>query len=172
MRFLILLDSWLLDRIERACHAVQRQWGITNFQIAKGAWASYFLVNPAFLYWRYWDHETPLRMILGNHAALLFLDASMAGCFLLLSIFAEEEVARSQQVGFANPLKQTHVLFRVSTLLAACYSQLIDPVWSVQMVFATLGAFLMACDPLPPCRGKVWDQLGAALTTPSRSAAS
>ena len=168
-----VIDLALLDLVERACHRFQIVTGRTN------VWLAVQLTNLSiivYFVWAgvyFWTIDDPM----GRLALALFC----SGLLYMLSqtIFKESiemyesNAYRRVAKGLRNPRRLRDALMR--TLFLSLSVVLAGPVafgyltlrltiillsYSL-IVLTTLVLYLLACDPLPPCTGKVTEWLRA-----------
>jgi hypothetical protein len=175
------IDSAVLNVTEWFCHKVQLLTGRTNvwlaFQLTNLSIVVYFVWACLF----FWSADRTIR---------IFLAVFCSGLLYALSqtIFKEpiqayensayERVAK----GFRNPRRVRDALLRISflTLSVMLFSPILFIYLSLRVplallsyslvVLTTVVLYLLACDPLPPCTGKVREWLQGLM--PSRLTAS
>ena len=178
---MIALDSVLLNLTERSCRAFQRLTGKTN------VWLAVQLTNLSIVMYFVWAAlwtsiiDVALQVLAGVFGvALLYV---LTQTVFKVSIEAYETAAyRRAANGLRNPRWLRDAPLRTSFLTLSVL--LFGPVAFVSVnlriplivltyslvVLTTVVLYLLACDPLPPCVGKVnewWRGLA-----PSQSAAS
>jgi hypothetical protein len=174
-----VVDTALLDLIERLCHAFQRLTGRTN------VWLAVQLTNLSIIVYFVWAgvYFWTIDDLSARFALVLFC----SGLLYLLSqtIFKESiemyesNAYRRVAKGVRNPRRLRDALMR--TLFLSLSLVLAGPVvfgyrtlhltiillsYSL-IVLTTLVLYLLACDPLPPCPGKVREWLRSL--APSRA---
>jgi hypothetical protein len=169
---MILIDSAILNLIERACRSFQRQTGRTN------VWLAVQLTNLSIIIYFVWAGvvfstvETWLRISVALFcAALLYV---LVQTLFKESIEAYENSAYKRvSKGLRNPRRVRDALLRISFLTLALvlwypallvYSQLNMQVLLLTyplIVLTTAVLYLLACDPLPPSEVKVREKAGA-----------
>ena len=178
---MIVIDSVLLNLTERACRAFQRLTGKTN------VWLAVQLTNLSIVVYFVWAAlwtsivDVAVQILAGLFGvALLYV---LTQTVFKVSIEAYESAAyRRVANGLRNPRSLRDAPLRTSFLTLSIL--LLGPVAFVYVnlriavilltysliVLTTVVLYLLACDPLPPCAGKIrewWRGL-----SPLRSAAS
>ncbi len=166
---MIYVDSLILDLTERACRRFQLLTGKTNVwlavQFTNLSIVVYFVWAAVFS----WSTEAAPRLLIAVFCAgLLYV---LTKTVLKVPIEAYEKAAyRRVSKGLRNPRRVRDALLRISFLtlslvlwypLAFVYLQLhshIALLTYALIVLTTVVLYLLACDPLPPCRGtlRVW----------------
>jgi hypothetical protein len=180
---MIYVDSVLLDLVEWACRRFQILTGRTNvwlaFQLTNLSIIVYFVSAALF----FWSIDLGLRIALG-----LFCTGLMY--VLTQTIFRvpvesyENNAYRRVAKGLRNPRRIRDALLRVSFLTLsllllypivvvyrALHVQVALLTYSL-IVLTTVVLYLLACDPLPPCTGKVWGWLKGSLPARAKPAES
>jgi hypothetical protein len=172
------IDSAILTSFERFCRKMQLLTGWTNvrlaFHLTNLSIIVYFVWAGLYL----WRSDSGLRVVLAVFFGLLLYVLSQT--IFKVSVEAQESSAyRRVANGFRNPRRQRDVPLRVPFLTLSVL--LIYPVRIVHLylhlhiavlgyflvVLTTVVLYLLACDPLPPCAGKVREWLrGLALSRP------
>jgi hypothetical protein len=166
---MIGIDAFLLDLVERACHRVQLLTGRTN------AWLAVQLTNLSIATYFVWAVTYFQRVHIAARVAVV------AFCGLLLyglsqTVFkvsieaSEQEAYRRVSKGLRNPRRLRDAPLRTSFLTLSVI--LLYPLLLVQALRATftlltyslvplttLLLYVLSCDPLPPCPGKVKEWL-------------
>jgi hypothetical protein len=183
------IDSAMLNVTEWLCHRFQLLTGRTN------VWLAFQLTNLSIVVYFVW---AGVYFWSGDRTTRILLVLFCSGLFYVLTqtIFQEPvqayESSAYQRVakGFRNPRRLRDALLRIPFLTLSVmlfYPVLLlyrHPVWLRYLdfrvdfallsysliVLTTAVLYLLACDPLPPCPGKVRDWLQGLL--PSRLAAS
>ena len=175
------IDSALLNLTEWCCHRFQLLTGRTNvwlaFQLTNLSIIVYFVW--AGLY--FWRSDSALRMVLALFCSGLLYVLSQT--IFKVSVEVHENSAYQRVAkGFRNPRRVQDALLRIPfltlsvvlfypILLIYLNLRLHIPVLSYSLiVLTTVVLYLMACDPLPPCVGKVREWLRGS--APSRLAPS
>jgi hypothetical protein len=164
-----LIDSAVLDLTERLCRRFQVWTGRTN------VWLAFQLTNLSIVIYFTW--VAVLYLLSGLLALRIFVAIFCGGVFLMLtrtlfkvSIEASETQAyRRVAKGLRNPRRVRDAQLRIAFLTLSVL--LIYPLWMVYVflgvrfllvaealaVLTTAVLYILACDPLPPCEGKVWE---------------
>jgi hypothetical protein len=178
----ISIDSLVLNLTERFCRRFQLLTGKTN------VWLAVQLTNLSIIVYFVW--AASLYFSSGDLALRIFVALFCGGVFFALTrtIFKvpielhEAEAYRRVAKGFRNPRRVRDAQLRIAFLTLAVLLP-----WPVLLVYVTLRMriallsyslivlttvvlYVLACDPLAPCPGKVWEWLRAR--APSRLAAS
>ena len=167
---MIYIDSAILDLTEWFCHKFQLLTGRTN------AWLAVQFTNLSiivYFVWAavyFWSGGILVRVAVG-----LFCTAVLYG--LTQTIFKESieayenDAYRRVAKGFRNPRRIRDARLRISFLtlsLVLFYPMLLAyvnlrvrmaPLTYFLIVLTTGVLYLLACDPLPPCAGKVFEWL-------------
>ena len=173
------IDTVILNLTERCCRRFQLLTGRTN------VWLAVQLTNLSIIVYFVWAGAYSLRAGLWVR---LFIGLFCAGLLYVLTqtvfqvpIETYEKFSYQRAAkGFMNPRRVRDALLRISFLslsMVLCYPvlfvyftlgiHLVLLTYSL-IVLTTVVLYLLACDPLPPCQGKVWEWLGRA--APSRLA--
>lgn len=166
MSFNILcrIDGFLLGNFEKGCQWVQKQTGLTNFY-----WGAMCLFLMAMLFLvvdfsvfpeEIVSHESYLFRLSQTSKAFLLILAIL--CFILaLDYKSDEEMAYSRlSEGLANPKKvcsRSRIIRILEPAILLTWFLFINRGIYDNMlgVLFALYSYLRACDPLPPCRGKI-----------------
>jgi hypothetical protein len=176
----MVIDSVILDGIEWCCRKVQLVTGRTN------VWIAVQLTNFSIVVYFVWagtfflSADTPTRVVGGAFCAgLLYL---LTQTIFKVSIETSETSAYQRvAAGLRNPRRVRDALLRLLFLILCVV--MVAPVYLVYVnlqlrlaplgysliVLTTLLLYVVACDPLPPCRGKLREWIGTLL--PRRSTA-
>jgi hypothetical protein len=183
---MIYVDAALLDLAEWLCRRFQVLTGRTN------VWLAFHLTNLSivvFFVWvgmNFWLADRPVRIALALFGGgLLYL---LTQTVLKVPVEAyENSVYRRVSRGLRNPRRVRDAMLRIAFLtlsLVHCaflfllyprlraYIEVGPGIVAVTFgltVLTTAILYLLACDPLPPCRGKAWEWLRGR--APVRSAA-
>jgi hypothetical protein len=169
------VDSALLDLTEWGCRKFQLLTGRTNL------WLAVQLTNVSIIVYFVWAAvffqvaETWLRVALGLFCAGLF--TLLTQTILKVPIEASESNAyRRVEKGFRNPRRIRDAALRLSFLTLSVllfapvlYLYVLDfrarlALLSYSLIaLTTVVLYLLACDPLPPCRGKMHEWLRGAV---------
>jgi hypothetical protein len=175
------IDSFILNLVERLCRHFQRLTGRTN------VWLAVQLTNLSIIVYFVWAGVYSLSST--ALAPRLFVALFCGGLLYVLTqtVLKEPieayEVAAYQRVarGFRNPRRVRDVPLRISflTLSLFLYYPIVFVYINLRLhlvllsyaliVLTTVVLYLLACDPLPPCVGRVREWLRGA--TSSRVAA-
>jgi hypothetical protein len=161
------IDAALLNLVEWFCRKVQLLTGWTN------VWLAFQLTNLSVILYFVWaglylwtSDDRAMRIVLAVFFGLLLYVLSQT--IFKVSVETQESNAyRRVAKGFRNPRRQRDVLLRVPFLTLSVV--LFYPVRFVYLtlhlhivllgyflvVLTTVVLYLLACDPLPPCTGKV-----------------
>lgn len=173
------IDSALLDVTEWCCRRFQVLTGRTN------VWLAFQLTNLSIIVFFVW---AGMQFVLADRVVRTALAVFCGGLLYLLAqtIFKvpveayENSAYRRVAKGLRNPRRVRDALLRVPfltlcillpypSLLAYRFLGLrVLLVGYGLTVLTTVVLYLLACDPLPPCRGKVWGWLGGV--APARPA--
>jgi small-conductance mechanosensitive channel len=162
---MLYIDSVILNMIERACRRFQRLTGRTN------VWLAAQLTNLSIIVYFVWG-----GLVFWSDASMrIFMGVFFAGLLYLLiqtlfreSIEAYENSAyRRVANGVRNPRRVRDAMLRISFLTLAVllgypvvfvylslHVQVLLLTYSLIML-TTAVLYLLACDPLPPCAGKL-----------------
>jgi len=180
------VDSLLLDLTESLCRRFQQLTGRTN------VWLAVQLTNVSIVVYFVW---AALSFWQRNLATRLFVGAFCGGVLWALTQTVlkdpielyESHAYRRVAAGLRNPRRLRDFSLRISFLTLSVL--LAGPVVALVsmnlrqyvvllsyslIVLTTVALYLLACDPLPPCRGRVRDWLSAmaaarGLAEPRRS---
>lgn len=172
---MIYIDSVILNMIERACRRFQRLTGRTNVWLAIQLTDLSIIVYFVWAALAFWDRDRGLRILVGLFCAgLLYV--------LVQTLFKESieayETSAYERVakGVRNPRRVRDALLRISFLTLAVligipavfmyvslHLQVLLLTYSL-IVLTTGVLYLVACDPLPPCAGKVKEARAAFAT--------
>jgi len=183
------LDAGILNAVEWFCHRFQRLTGRTNVWLAAQVTNLTIVVYFVWAAMYFWNTDLSVRISVGLFCgALLYV---LPQTIFKVSIEEYENNAyRRVARGFRNPRRVRDVLLRISFLTPAIV--LLYPVQYVYahqalsrsvkvpnsvvllsymlIVLTTVLLYLLACDPLPPCIGRVKDWLQKLV--PARQAVS
>jgi hypothetical protein len=161
------VDSAVLDLTERLCRRFQTWTGRTN------VWLAFQLTNLSIVVYFTW--AAGLYLVSGDLALRIFVAGFCAGVFFVLtrtifrvSIEASEIAAYSRVAkGLRNPRRVRDAQLRIAFLTLSIL--LSYPLWlayvtlrqrfilltEALIILTTVVLYVIACDPLPPCAGKV-----------------
>ncbi len=180
---MIYIDSAILDLTEWFCRKFQLLTGRTNVWLAVQFTNLSIIVYFVWAGVYFWSGGVLARIGLG-----LFCTALLYG--LTQTVFKESieayenDAYRRVAKGFRNPRRLRDARLRISFLTLCVVLLLLYPMLIVYLnlrvrmapltffliVLTTVVLYLLACDPLPPCAGKVFEWLRKP--APSRLAAS
>jgi hypothetical protein len=161
------VDSAVLDLTERWCRRFQAWTGRTN------VWLAFQLTNLSIVIYFIW--AASLYFVSGDLVLRIFVALFCGGVFFVLtrtifkvSIEASENAAYQRVAkGLRNPRRirdsQLRIAFLSLSILLSyplwfAYITLhlrFIPLTEILIVLTTVVLYLLACDPLPPCTGKV-----------------
>lgn len=182
---MIYIDSALLDVTEWLCRRFQVLTGRTN------VWLAFQLTNLSIIVFFVW---AGMQFLIGGRPVRIALAVFCGGLLYLLTetIFKvpveayENNEYRRVQRGFRNPRRvrdaQLRLAFLTLSVILFALFLILYPMLSVFLnvglgifllahgltALTTAMLYLLACDPLPPCPGKVKEWLRALV--PSRAA--
>ncbi len=175
------IDSAILNLTERLCRRFQLLTGRTN------VWLALQLTNLSIIVYFVWagvyswSSEVAPRLLIAVFCGGLLYMLTQTVFKVPIEAY-EKEAYRRVEKGFRNPRRVRDALLRISflTLSLALWYPILFVYLTLRMravllsycliVLTTIVLYLLACDPLPPCAGKLkaWVR-GLA---PSRLAAS
>jgi len=161
------VDSAVLELVERLCRRLQLLTGRTN------VWLAVQLTNLSVVVYFVW--AVSVYVASGDLALRIFLTLFLGGVVFVLSrtIFresveaSENDAYRRVAKGFLNPRRVRDSQLRVAFLslsvilsppLIVAYATLhmaIALLTCSLILLTTVLLYVLACDPLPPCPGKV-----------------
>ena len=174
------IDSAVLDLTERLCRRFQAWTGHTN------VWLAFQLTNLSIVIYFIWIGF--LYLLSGDLALRVFVALFCSGVFFVLTrtIFkvsievSEIEAYRRVAKGLRNPRRIRDAQLRIAFLTLSVV--LSYPLWfayitlqlrfilltEALIILTTVVLYVLACDPLPPCAGRVREWLRAI--APARNA--
>lgn len=174
------VDAALLDLTERLCRRFQAWTGRTN------VWLAFHLTNLSVVVYFTWVGA--IYWITGLLAVRVFVALFCGGVFFILTrtlfrtSIEASDVQAYQRVakGLRNPRRVRDAPLRIAFLTLSVL--LVMPLWfaytilrlqfilvaEALAVLTTIVLYLLACDPLPPCPGKVWAWLAATASQTGR----
>lgn len=173
--FVRKLDHWLIMRLEKhVCHPLQRNFGVTIGQLILATILAYCgcLAHFMVMYLVRSQDKTSYALFFGLVIITIWL-------FRAFFITPETQQRRERYLekGLANPEKILwHCIAMRLYFLGMCISDVgrfiasgSKDQWSIvaSTVLLTTVFYLEACDGLPPCRGKVWEQIAAFFGSPA-----
>ncbi len=175
------LDSALLNLTERLCHRFQLWTGRTN------VWLAFQLTNLSIVIYFVW--VSILYWLSADIALRAFVAVFCGGVFIVLtrtlfktSVEAAESAAYARVAkGLRNPRRLRDAQLRITFLTLVVV--LSYPLWlaytvlqirfavltEALIVLTTMVLYLLACDPLPPCAGRVREWLRAMAAATNRT---
>lgn len=174
------VDSAFLDLTERICQNFQAWTGRTN------VWLAFQLTNLSIVIYFIW--VVALYWLSADLAVRVFVALFCGGVFYMLTrtLFrtsielAESDAYRRVAKGFRNPRRIRDAQLRIAFLTLSIL--LAYPLWFAYVtlgsrfvlltlaliILTTVVLYVLACDPLPPCPGKVREWLRGMV--PARNA--
>jgi hypothetical protein len=169
---MMFFDEIVLDLTERICHRFQIWTGRTN------VWLAFQLTNLSIVLYFIWVADLYLLTADAVVRAFVALFAGIVFFVLTRTIFrtsfelAEIEAYRRVANGRRNPRRIRDVQLRTVFLMLTIV--LSFPLWvayltlhlrfvlliQVLVVLTTVVLYVLGCDPLPPCAGRVREWLG------------
>ena len=168
---MIDVDSVILNLTERSCQAFQRLTGRTN------VWLAFQLTNLSIIVYFAWagvyvwqSGDVVLRIVVAVFCSGV-LYALTQTIFKDSIEIHESHAYRRVARGFRNPRRLRDWLLRLSFLtlslmlgypVALVYVNLrvhLVVVTYALIILTTIVLYLLACDPLPPCRGRIREWL-------------
>lgn len=165
------IDAIILNLIERGCRGFQKLTGKTNLWLAAQLTNLSIIVYVGWAVMYSWRAAVEPRIAVATFCAGLVYVLTQTILKVPIEAYETEAYRRLSQ-GLRNPRRLRDALLRISFLtltLVLCYPilyvymQLRMPVvvllsYSL-IVLTTFVLYLLACDPLPPCPGKVREWL-------------
>ena len=173
------VDSAVLDLTERLCRRFQTWTGRTN------VWLAFQLTNLSIVCYFIW--AAGLYLLSVDVVLRVFVALFCAGVFFVLTrtIFkqpievSEAEAYRRVAKGLRNPRRLRDAQLRIAFLTLSIV--LSYPLWfayftlhvrfilltEALIILTTVVLYVLACDPLPPCTGKVREWLARMAPAPS-----
>jgi hypothetical protein len=175
------IDSFVLNLTERSCRRFQVLTGRTNVwlavQLTNLSIIVYFVWAVVYL----WSSDAAQRILVGLFCAGLLYVLTQTIFKVPIEAY-ENDAYRRVAKGFRNPRRVRDALLRISFLTLSfglCYPILLVYInlrahvallSYALIVLTTVVLYLLACDPLPPCAGKLSEWLRGSV--PARPAAS
>ena len=171
------IDSGLLSLTEWACHTFQRLTGKTNVwlavQFTNLSIIAYFVWATAY----FWSAGTVARIVVGLFCGGLLYVLTQTLFKVPIEVY-ENDAYRRVAKGLRNPRRLRDAPLRISFLTLTIV--LLGPMLFVYIyldirigllsyflaVLTTVVLYLLACDPLPPCAGKVREWLTGSVGSP------
>jgi len=169
-RTMSYIDSMVLNLTERSCRRFQRLTGRTNVWLAVQLTNLSIIVYFVWAAVYSWSSGVPSRIFVGLFCGGLLYVLTQTIFKVPVEVY-ENDAYRRVAKGFRNPRRVRDALLRISFLtlsVVLCYPVLFVYVnlhlhvvlLSYLLVVLTTGVlYLLACDPLPPCAGKVKEWL-------------
>ncbi len=176
------VDSAVLNFTERMCRWFQAWTGRTN------VWLAFQLTNLSIVIYFVW--VVGLYLLSVDLAVRVFVAMFCGGVFFALTrtIFrmsievSETEAYRRLAKGLRNPRRIRDAQLRIAFLTLS--TVLSVPLWfayitlhqrfilltEALILLTTVVLYVLACDPLPPCTGKVREWLRGLAPTPAQNA--
>ena len=164
------IDSVVLNLTERVCRQFQMLTGRTNVWLAVQLTNLSILVYVVWAVLYSWTAGLPLRLLVGLFCGGLLYVLSQTVFKVPIEMY-ENAVYRRVSKGFRNPRRIRDAVLRTSFLtrcivlsypILYVYTALglhIAALTYSLIVLTTVILYLLACDPLPPCVGKVAEWL-------------
>ena len=162
---MLQVDSALLNLIERSCRTFQRLTGKTNLWLAGHLTNLSIIVYFVWAVLSSWSDVAPRLLVWVFCSGLLYM---LTQTVFKVPIEAYENAAyRRVAKGLRNPRRVRDALLRISflTLSLALWYPIVLVYLNLHLhlvllsygliVLTTVVLYLLACDPLPPCVGKV-----------------
>jgi hypothetical protein len=168
---MMYVDSTVLNLTERLCRRFQEWTGRTN------VWLAFQLTNLSIVVYFIW--VAGFYRLSGDWASRVFIALFCSGVFIVLTrtIFktsieaSEAESFRRVAKGLRNPRRIRDAQLRIAFLTLSVV--LSYPLWlafitlhlhfvlltEALIVLTTVVLYVLACDPLPPCAGRVREWL-------------
>ncbi len=164
------IDAALLNATERLCRRFQLLTGRTNvwlaFQLTNLSIVVYFMWAALF----FWNRDLGSKIFVGVFSGALIWGLTQTIFKVPVETY-ENSAYRRVAKGMRNPRRVRDALLRVSFLtlailllypivmLATTLSVPVAVLSYSLIVLTTVVLYLLACDPLPPCRGTVFEWL-------------
>lgn len=178
------IDSSVLDLVERLCQRFQLWTGRTN------VWLAFQLTNLSIVVYFGW--VAVLYWLSGMFALRVFMATFCGAVFFMLTRTtfrqsvdtSETQAYRRVKKGLRNPRRVRDAQLRIAFLTVSLL--LPGPVWMASLasgtrfmlttellaLLTTAVLYMLACDPLPPAEGRVFEWLRAAATARGADATS
>lgn len=169
------VDEWLIERYEHVAHRAQMFTGKTNFWMAGACYLACGLICALSVVLFVYGVQPAWAMRLGIYASAgshrVWIDFAVASLWARRGLFGwkrEESRAFARLAdGVSNP-RRIHAPDKILRLFFVCfYGSIFVVGLFVEPRFYTFGVlfvsalYLEACDPLPPCAGKIREWLSA-----------
>jgi hypothetical protein len=166
------IDAFVLDIIERSCRTFQRLTGRTNVWLAVQLTNLSIIVYFVWAALYSWSSDAAPRLLIGLFCTGVLYVLSQTVFKVPIEAY-ENDAYRRVAKGLRNPRRIRDAQLRISFLtlsVVLCYpivfvylnlrEHLVLLTYSL-IVLTTVVLYLLACDPLPPCAGKLRVWLGA-----------
>jgi hypothetical protein len=177
------IDSVFLHLAERSCHRFQRLTGRTNVWLAVQLTNLSIVVYFAWAVLYSWGGSTLARVLIALFC--IGLAFALSRTILAVPIEAAEAAAYNRVAkGLRNPRRIRDAMLRISFLtlslvlwypvvLVYVHLQIKVILLAYSLVLlTTVVLYLLACDPLPPCAGKITEWLRRSVPAAPRLAPS
>lgn len=171
------VDDWMVSKVEKFCHKVQRQFGTTNYGLLGICSLGMAGLMFAMATGEALNGDIPKNLIITRFfryslpLTTFFIVLELAGAFWLWRVGEEQANGRISR-GLANPEKISFPskltrIFAAFSFPSFCmyFGLSFDLLFYISM---SIWVFLKACDPLPPCRGTFWENINAYFAKPAR----
>lgn len=160
------IDSVLLDFTEWLCHRFQVLTGRTNIWLAVQLTNLSIVVYFVWAVMYFWRSDPIVRVALGLFGAALLYGLTQTIFKVPIEVY-ENNAYRRVAKGLRNPrrLREAHLRIPFLTLCVLLLYPILFAYITLQVHTALLGyslivlttvvLYLLACDPLPPCAGKL-----------------
>jgi hypothetical protein len=163
-----LVDTAVLNLTEGICHRLQRLTGRTNVWLAVQLTNLSIVIYFVWAIAHFWRSALPFRVFVDVFCGLLLY--TMTQSIFKVSIETYEASAyRRVSKGLRNPRRVRDGMLRILFLSLSIF--LLGPflfayinlgIWIVMVMYSlivltTIVLYVLACDPLPPCEGKVFE---------------
>jgi hypothetical protein len=175
-----IVDTAVLDATEALCRWFQRLTGRTNVwlavQLTNVSIVVYFVWAALF----FWRQDLPTRVFVGTFCGGVLWALTQTVLKDPIELY-EAQAYRRVANGLRNPRRIRDMSLRISFLtltfllagpIAFVYAnqqQTVVVLGYSLILLTTIALYLLACDPLPPCRGLVRGWLGAMAAARGRA---
>ena len=168
---MMLIDSAVLNLTERLCRWFQRMTGRTN------VWLAFQLTNLSIIVYFVWaglqlvNTRGPVRLVLALFCSVLLYMLTQTIFKVPVDSYENNAYQRVAK-GLRNPRRIRDALLRIPFLTLSVVlfypvlfvylnfrASILVILTYVLIVLTTVVLYLLACDPLPPCPGKVKEWL-------------
>lgn len=174
---MVFIDAALLDLTERCCRRFQRLTGRTNLWIAVQLTNLSIIVYFAWAIAYFWEGDVIPRVVIAIFCGGLLYVLSQTVLKEPIEGY-ENSAYRRVANGIRNPRRIRDALLRISFLTlslvlwyptfllsSTLHTGILLLSYSL-IVLTTAILYLLACDPLPPCAGKLREWLRSAVPSP------